>query len=110
MKQLSELVCLMQVAVANGYDISTDAELILSDLKANGTEPARPLECLFALYDLQVVAAHTSGDISREVANRLERFGIEPGELANGYGAVLDRIYDSIATELKAIDDVLAAV
>lgn len=109
LKLLNEVVCRMQVAVAVGYDIAADAGLIQAELKESGTVPARPLEYLFALYDLRVVGAHVSTDVSQEVANRLERFGVEPGEYANGFGEVLDAIYDAISVELKEIDNVLSS-
>ena len=99
----------MQVAVAGGYDIAADAGLIQAELKENGTTPARPLEYLFALYDLRIVGAHVSTDVTQEVANRLERFGVEPGEYANGFGEVLDGMYDAIGVELKKINTVLSS-
>jgi hypothetical protein len=110
LKLLDLLVRLAQVSVTHGYSMVTDAKLIQADLAANGTEPDRPLEYLFGLYDLRIVGAHTSGDPAREIANRVERFGVEPGEFANGYGRVLDRIYDALIEELRAIDQVLGAV
>lgn len=107
LKLLNEVVCLAQVARTAGLSLSKDSEQVRKELKSNGTNPARPLEYLFALYDLRIVGSHTSTDPTRELENRLSRFGIEPGDYAGGFGASLDRIYDDLARELAAAAEVL---
>ncbi|MBY3212279.1 hypothetical protein [Rhizobium laguerreae] len=109
LKLLNEVVSLAQVARAAGLSLSQDAEQVRQELKSNGTDPARPLENLFALYDLRIVGSHTSSDPARELENRLSRFGIEPGDYVGGFGTSLDRIYDDLARELATVADTLAA-
>ncbi|MCZ4347017.1 hypothetical protein, partial [Devosia neptuniae] len=86
-----------------GLSLSHDAEQVRQELKNGATDPARPLENLFALYELRLVGAHTSTNPTLELENRLSRFGIEPGDYAGGFGTTMDRIYDLLADELGAV-------
>tara|TARA_R110000868_G_scaffold46685_1_gene153964 strand:+ start:136 stop:1905 length:1770 start_codon:yes stop_codon:yes gene_type:complete len=103
LKLLNEVVCLAQVARTQGLSLSHDAEQVRQELKNGATDPARPLENLFALYELRLVGAHTSTNPTLELENRLSRFGIEPGDYAGGFGTTMDRIYDLLADELGAV-------
>jgi hypothetical protein len=104
LKLLDLIVRLCQVSLSTGYKLPAQAQAIREELKSSGTVPARPMEHLFALYDLRIVGAHGIGDIQRELAERLARFGVEPSDYEGGFGGVLDRVYDNVAKEL---DDVL---
>ena len=101
LKLLDYVVRLSQVAVSTGYLIPSQAQAILDEMEANGTDPARPLEHLFALYDLRIVGSHAIGDAQQELVARLNRFGTEPGDFASGFGQVLDTVYDALAEELE---------
>lgn len=110
LKLLDFVVRFSQVAVSTGYKIPSQAEAILAELEANGTEPARPLEHIFALYDLRIVGSHAIGDTQQELVKRLERFGVEPGDFTCGFGKVLDTMYDILARELEEVRATLAKV
>lgn len=101
LKLLNEVVCMAQVARTTGLSLVANAELVRQELKASGTEPVQPLETLFALYDLRIVASHTSSNPTQELENKLGRLGIEPGDYAGGFGLCLDRIYDALGVELS---------
>lgn len=107
LKLLDLLVRLAQVARATGYRLPSQAEAVREELKAAGTNPERPLENLFALYDLRIIASHKMGDVPRVLEERLARFGVEPGEYGSGFGRVLDRIYDVLGRELESIRSTL---
>jgi hypothetical protein len=110
LKMLNEVVCLAQVSHATGLSLVKDASMVRDELKAKGTEPARPLENLFALYDLRIVGAHSSTDPTQELENRLDRFGIEKGDYAGGFGRAMDQVYDRLAAELLSVAGVLAHI
>ncbi len=109
LKLLDYVVRLAQVSISTGYKIPSQAQAILDELEANGTEPARPLEHIFALYDLRIVGSHAIGDTHQELVKRLERFEVEPGDCVGGLGQVLDIMYDALAGELEEVHQTLGA-
>jgi hypothetical protein len=110
LKLLDLIVRLAQVALTTGYRIPSQAEAVRDELMAGGTEPERPLEHLFALYDIRIVGSHGIDNVLQELPERLARFGVEPGEYAGGFGRVLDRVYDALGDELERIRATLADV
>jgi hypothetical protein len=110
LKLLNEVVCMAQVAEATGLSLITFPDLVRQELKATGTQPAQPLETLFALYDLRIVASHNSSNLTQELENKLGRLGIETVDYAGGFGFCLDRIYDALGAELSRVAGILTAV
>jgi hypothetical protein len=52
---------------------------------------------------MRVLKAHKS-DGQNKLAACLRRFGLETREAAAGYGAILDRIYDALITEVESVN------
>jgi hypothetical protein len=109
LKLLDLVVRLAQVSHATGLTFSEDSAAIWLRLKEEGTDPERPLEHLFALYDTRIIGAHAVGERQQKLSAALERFGIDPGAVAGGYGRALDAVYDRLAEQLASICRKLAA-
>ncbi len=109
LKLLDMVTRLAQVSHATGLSFSDEAAAIWGRLKDEGTQPERPLEYLFALYDMRIIASHGVGERQQKLAASLERFGIEPGSVAGGYGQALDTIYDLLGQQLADLCGKIAA-
>jgi hypothetical protein len=103
LKLLDSIVRLAQIAVATGINLANHGALLWKRLEMEGTEPAQPIERLFALYDVRILEAHHASDRYKELQDELERFGIMHGEAAAGYGRILDRIYDLLIAQLRDV-------
>jgi hypothetical protein len=101
LRLLDRLVCLAQVANESGLVLAQNGPLLWERLASEGTNPPEPIGYLFALYDVRNVKAHKSSDPKKRLQDELKRFGVQPGEEAAGYGKILDRIYDLLASELN---------
>jgi hypothetical protein len=103
LKLLNLVVSMAQVSDATGLPFNREsAEAIWMRLKEEGTDPDRPIEHLFALYDIRNLGAHSAEGRAQKLTAALERFGIEPGEVVGGYGRVLDKVYDRLAEQLAS--------
>ncbi len=100
LKLLDRIVCLAQVADATGLTLQVDGTAVWERLTADGTKPEQPIGRLFALHDVRILKAHSANDRVKRLQEELKRFGIKPGEEGAGYGQLLDRIYDILASEL----------
>jgi hypothetical protein len=100
LKLLDCVVRLAQCANATGLSLCNNGALLWTRLVDEGTDPAQPIAHLFALHDLRTLQAHKAGDRDSRLREELERFDVSPGDGAAGYGHILDRIYDSLATEI----------
>jgi len=103
LKLLDCVVRMCQVAGASGLSFATSGAEIWQRLSKDGTDPPRPIEQMFALYDMRVLKAHSSDD-QKKLAACLRRFGINASEGAAGYGVILDRIYDALIAELASVN------
>ena len=103
LKLLDCIVRMAQVANSTGLDLAKEGMEIWDRLEKEGTTPERPIEHLFALYELRIVNAHRAGDRNKKLVEELERFGVAPGEEVAGYGRILDKIYDALSVELGAV-------
>ncbi|WP_193188972.1 hypothetical protein [Nisaea sediminum] len=101
LKLLDKIVVIAQVADQTGLGIDGGIAEILERIKTDGTSPERPIDHLFALYDLRIAATHSATDKPTKVMATLEdRFGITPGEEGSGYGLILDKVYDALIAEI----------
>lgn len=48
-----------------------------------------------------MLGGHKSGNRRGELETHLKRFGIGPRDAAAGYGTILDRVYDTLGSELQ---------
>jgi hypothetical protein len=101
LKLLDCIVRLAQLAVSTGLNLSKDGSELWKRLASKGTVPAQPIAHLFALYGLRVLKAHKADDRHKRLQDELKRFGIVTGEEAEGYGRILDQIYDLLIAELR---------
>ena len=104
LKLLDRIVCLAQVAKSTGLDLVQNRSEINQRFVKYGTSPKQPIDLLFSLYNIRLIASHKSENPKRKLKNELERFRIGPGEEAAGYGVILDRIYDQIGNQLSGLD------
>jgi hypothetical protein len=107
LKLLDRIVCLAQVSVASGLSLWDAGAELVARLKADGTEPVRPLDHLFALSDMRNIAAHRKPDADNKLDVALRRFGIEPAAVAGGYGEALDALYDRLGEQLTVVGSTL---
>jgi hypothetical protein len=108
-KLLDCIVRLCQVTHASGLNFATAGSEIWDRLSRERTDPDQPIPRMFALYNMRILKAHRSED-HNELAACLRRFGSELRHAAAGYGVILDRIYDSLITELNGINEKIEAV
>ncbi len=106
MKLLDRILCLVQAANTSGLTLWESAEAVLERFRTEGTDPAQPIVKLFALSDLRQLASHRK-DPDIIVPSALKRFGIDLAETADGWGRVLDRIYDGLAEQLEEVERTL---
>jgi hypothetical protein len=107
LKLVDIVVRLAQVANATGLQVG-DAEADLWErLQTDGTDPAQPLTRLFALNDLRQVKSHKKNETEATIESAFERFGIDPGGVASGYGATLDKLYDQLIEEIRGVAETL---
>jgi len=96
------IVRMAQLAEKTGLDLTIQGKEVWRRLEKDGTIPARPLDHLFALYDLRVLAGHKSSNRHAEVLEQLKRFGVFPSKDGSGYGHILDHVYDEVIGDLTA--------
>jgi hypothetical protein len=101
LKLLNRIISLAQVANDAGLMLWSDGQEITDRLARDGTEPANPLDAMFALVDLRQAAAHRKDEADAIVADSLPRFGIALGSTASGWGAALDTVYDRLIDEIE---------
>jgi hypothetical protein len=108
LKLLDLLVRMAQVARQAGLELALQGKEVWDRLNARST-PVEPIGHLFALYDLRTLGGHRSSNRRSELEAHLKRFGIVPGDAAAGYGKILDRVYDTLATELRQTGEKITA-
>jgi hypothetical protein len=101
LKLLDSVVRLAHLADTTALSISKNGALLWERLAKEDIIPAQPVAHLFALYDVRILKAHKAGDRNKRLQDELERFGVAPGEVAAGYGKILDHIYDLLTAELR---------
>jgi hypothetical protein len=108
LKLLDCVLRLSQVAHATGLRFAAADSSIWDRLSTDGTTPEQPILRLFALYDMRLLKAHRSEDQAK-LAACLVRFGVDAAEAAAGYGLILDRVYDTLITELDRANETIEA-
>jgi hypothetical protein len=71
------VVRMCQVARASGLSFTTSGAEIWQRLSETGTDPPQPITRMFALYDMQILKAHSSDDQAK-LASCLGQFHIDP--------------------------------
>jgi hypothetical protein len=100
LKLLDCIVRMAQIAEQAGLDLPIQGKEVWRRLEKDGTVPARPIDHLFALYELRVLAGHKASKRHERVLEELKRFGVFPSRDGTGYGLILDRIYDLVIGDL----------
>ena len=100
LKLLDTIVRMAQLGAKTGLQLSRNGPIIWERLIEEGTKPEQPVSHLFALHDIRILGAHKSGDKCKKLMAELQRFGVNTGEDAAGYGRIIDLIYDTLAEEL----------
>lgn len=96
-------VRLAEVSIETGLKLE-DADLLQRLMERDEN---RPLNHLFALNDLRQLGSHDARQADQRLRAALERFGIQPGAVAGGYGLALDRVYDRVLDDLRSAADCL---
>lgn len=105
LKLLDRLTCLAQVGNAAGLSLARAGSEIISRYNRDGTTPPRPLNRLFALSDLRQLKGHRKPETDAGVTKALERFSLDVGAAARGWGLILDAVYDRIVEELRSVEE-----
>ncbi|WP_315767587.1 MULTISPECIES: hypothetical protein [unclassified Bradyrhizobium] len=101
LKLLDALVCMAQLAEQNGLELSRLGKEIWQRLQRDGTEPEQPIERLFSLYELRLLAGHKATHRHERLAKELKRFEVSLSEGGAGFGSLLDRVYDLVIRDLQ---------
>jgi hypothetical protein len=102
LKLLDSIVCMSQLAEQKGLELPLQGKEVWQRLQSEGTEPARPLDHLFSLYELRLLAGHKAGNKRERLAEELKRFDLALGAVGSGYGLLLDKVYDLVFRDLQA--------
>lgn len=102
LKLLDALVCMAQLAEAKGLELPRQGKEVWQRLQRDGTDPAQPIDHLFALYELRVLAGHRASNRRERLAKELKRFNLTLGGLGSGHGLLLDGVYDWVIRDLEA--------
>lgn len=105
LKLLDMVVRLCELSNSTGIRIFAGDASLWQRMSAEESAPSRPLAHLFALYDMRNLKAHRSDET--KFAAILERFDVELSEAAAGHGLVLDRVYDTLISEIGAASRVI---
>ncbi len=110
LKLLDRIVCLAQVSNQSGLKLWESRDEIVDRLTREGTPPQYPLSKLFALSDLRQIASHRK-DMDAQVPEALKRFELDASMAANGWGPILDKVYDGVIEQIdQAAKDLAEAL
>lgn len=109
LKLMSTVLQLCSIANETGLDITKQKDEVCKrwnkDIRLNELTP------LFALFDLRTAASHELGsDEARKVRSAIECFDLHEDDMKEGWGNALDKIYDSIATNITNLSRLLHSV
>jgi hypothetical protein len=110
LKLLDRLARLAQIATSSGLSLSAQGKTIDERLKQDKTVSERPLDHLFALYDLRLLKSHKANERSLKLSSELRRFGINVGGSNAGYGLIADRVYDCLGQLFEDLSGLLTQV
>jgi hypothetical protein len=102
LKLLDSLVCMAQLAEQKGLELPLQGKEVWQRLQRDGTEPERPIDHLFSLYELRVLAGHKASNRRERLTKELKRFDLTPGGVGSGYGLLLDQVCDLVIRDLQA--------
>jgi hypothetical protein len=102
LKLLDCLLCMAQLAEQKGLELPLQGKEVWLRLQRDGVEPARPIEHLFSLYELRVLAGHRASNRLERLAKELKRFDLTPAGVGAGYGPLLDQVYDLVIRDLQS--------
>lgn len=105
-KLLCRLVELAILARDSGFNLVSESESVV----ARFTTPADPSPCsqLFALNEMRQLDSHRAGSSFDQKLNAgLVTFGVDPASTASGFGRAVDKVYDSLATQLNKCAETL---
>ncbi|WOH47554.1 hypothetical protein [Bradyrhizobium sp. sBnM-33] len=102
LKLLDSLLCMAQLAEQKGLELPRQGREVWQRLQRDGTEPAQPIERLFSLYELRVLAGHKASSRRERLTKELKRFNLTLGGVGSGYGLLLDGVYELVIHDLEA--------
>jgi hypothetical protein len=106
LKLLATLAQLKQVAVERGDDLVADCSHVVSYWNKDIVVPA--MKPLFALNRIRQLNAHTcGGDLSKLLEEPAKQFDIDITATRNGWGIMLDKVYDEVRESLAGLADLL---
>lgn len=100
LKLLDRTLCLAVVANQAELSLLQTRSEIVERFSKDGCDPGTPLGKLFALNDLRQMASHRK-EIDALLPGALQRFGIDIGTTAKGWGTALDTVYDGLIEQLE---------
>jgi hypothetical protein len=109
-KSMKLLSCTCQLAHLGwdaGFNIIDDSAAIVANWTPKTPVP-QELESLFAVQVLRVSGAHNlSKDKKAEYLAALQTFGIKEKQCAGGWGLALDKVYDRLIDDFKALNELI---
>lgn len=107
MKLLSCICQLAHLGIDAGFNIIDDSAAIVANWTPTTPVP-QELESLFAVQVLRVSGAHNlSKDKKAEYLAALQTFGIKEKQCAGGWGLALDKVYDRLIDDFKALNELI---
>jgi hypothetical protein len=102
LKLLGTLCQLAQVAEQGGDDLVADRGQVVSRWDKNIVVP--DMTPLFALNEIRHIDAHvTGGNINSRLKELTEAFGLDIGNAREGWGLMLDAVYDKLSESLSSL-------
>jgi hypothetical protein len=107
MKLLSCLCQMAQIGIDSGFNLIEDSPAIAANWTPKMPVP-KELDSLFAVQVLRVSGAHNLSKEKRaEYLAALQVFGITEKQCVNGWGLAMDKIYDRLIADLKALNELI---
>jgi hypothetical protein len=106
LKLLAAVCQMATIGIDTGLNFVDDATTVAQSWTS--TFPISQFDTIFALQLLRVTGAHNlTGKRRVEYLKALQTFGINEKDCVNGWGAALDKVYDTLISSCKQLNELL---